>query len=167
MGQGHASLFATRCSTYRQTMDVATWVGVGTLATAVIGLSLVVWQLREQRRAMRAEFGNLYIQRYWQIDDDLLLAEKGTPLHDQHRHRYLRLFEDEFDVSALGFLDTHQWASWHAVLDEPAALATVRRDLEECSPSDTSFKRLRACIDQREKEKRAHPAAACAGCLSE
>jgi hypothetical protein len=31
------------------------------------------WQLHEQRRAVRAEFGNLYIQRYWDTDDALLL----------------------------------------------------------------------------------------------
>ncbi len=80
---------------YRPCMDGATWIGLGTLVTAVVGLSLVAWQLREQRRGMRAEFGNLYIERYWQIDDHLLLEPKGSERHRQHRHRYLRLFEDE------------------------------------------------------------------------
>jgi hypothetical protein len=32
-------------------------LGLGTLITAFMGFSLVGWQLREQRRAMRAEFG--------------------------------------------------------------------------------------------------------------
>lgn len=58
-------------------MDGATWIGLGTLLTAIVGLSLVGWQLHEQRRTMRAEFGNLYIQRYWDIDDALLLEAKG------------------------------------------------------------------------------------------
>jgi hypothetical protein len=44
----------------------------------------VAWQLREQRRGMHAEFGNLYIVRYWQIDDDLLLEPKGSERHRQH-----------------------------------------------------------------------------------
>ena len=52
---------------------------------------------------MQAEFGNLYIQRYWNIDDDLLLALKGSEKHRRHGRRYLRLFEDEFDVASLGF----------------------------------------------------------------
>src|SRR3954468_16244014 len=107
-------------------MDSATWVGLGTMVIAIVGLSLVGWQLREQRRAMRAEFGNLYIQRYWQIDDDLLLEAKGSDRHKQHRHRYLRLFEDEFDVALLGFLDGEQWRAWHSVLDNPAALVRVQ-----------------------------------------
>ena len=89
-------------------MDGATWIGLGTLVAAVVGLSLVAWQLREQRRGMRAEFGNLYIERYWQIDDDLLLEPKGSERHRQHRHRYLRLFEDEFDGAYLDFLDPRQ-----------------------------------------------------------
>jgi len=71
---------------------------------------------------MRAEFGNLYIERYWQIDDDLLLEPKGSERHRQHRHRYLRLFEDEFDVAYLDFLDPQQWEAWHSVLDDPRAL---------------------------------------------
>ncbi len=66
-------------------MDGAAWIGLGTLVTAVVGLSLVAWQLREQRRGMRAEFGNVYIERYWQIDDDLLLEPKGSERHRQHR----------------------------------------------------------------------------------
>lgn len=96
-------------------MDSATWIGLGTLVTAVVGLSLVAWQLRDQRRAMRAEFGNFYIQRYWAIDDAMLLEPKGTDDHRRQRHRYLRLFEDEFDVASLGFLDDEQWAVWHGV----------------------------------------------------
>jgi hypothetical protein len=72
---------ARRCA-YCLHVDNATWVAIGTLAVAVAGLGLIIEQLRLQRRAMRAEFGNLYIERYWQIDDELLLEERaprGTP----------------------------------------------------------------------------------------
>ena len=144
-------------------MDGATWIGLGTLVTAVVGLSLVAWQLREQRRGMRAEFGNLYIERYWQIDDDLLLEPKGSERHRQHRHRYLRLFEDEFDVAYLDFLDPQQWEARHSVLDDPRALLRVKDDLHVCNPAKDEFDRLRACVEQREREGRAHNPANCRG----
>lgn len=144
-------------------MDGATWIGLGTLVTAIVGLSLVGWQLREQRRAMRAEFGNLYIQRYWEIDDALLLETKGSERHKQHRHRYLRLFEDEFDVASPGFLDREQWKAWHSLLDDMSALARVKDDLHVCNPAEDQFERLRACIGQRDRDGRAHDVSKCIG----
>ena len=146
-------------------MDADLWMGLGTLTVAVVGLGLVVWQLREQRRGMRAEFGNLYVQRYWEIDDDLLLERKGTDKHRQHRHRYLRLFEDEFDVAALGFLDSRQWEAWHGVLDADGSRARVKDDLEVCDPDGYSFMRLRACIAQRDGDRSAHSVEECRGGL--
>lgn len=147
-------------------MDAATWIGLATLTAAVVGLTLVVRQLREQRRAMRVELGNLYIQRFWQIDDDLLLEPKGTKRHNQHRHRYLRLFEDEFDVAALDFLDERQWDVWHSVLDDPNALSLVESDLTLCSPAGDNFVRLRRCIQQRVQDGRRHGVGECQGTSS-
>jgi hypothetical protein len=144
-------------------MDGATWIGLGTLVAAVVGLTLVGRQLREQRRAMRAEFGNLYIQRYWDIDDDLLFEAKGSKRHEQHRRRYLRRFEDEFDVAYLGFLDKQQWKAWHSVVDDPRALDRVRDDLRVCDPVSNEFRRLRACIAQRDRDA-FHDVAHCVGC---
>lgn len=144
-------------------MDSATWIGLGTLVTAIVGLSLVAWQLREQRSAMRAEFGNMYIEHYWQIDDNLLFEPKGSDRHRQHRHRYLRLFEDEFDVANLGFLDVPQWRAWHGVLDDAPALDLVKDDLRVCDPEAAAFRRLRACIAQRDRDSRGHDASNCAG----
>lgn len=148
---------------YGAHMSVADWLGVGTLTVAAVGLCFVVFQLSEQRRAMRAQFGNLYIERFWQIDDALLLETKGTELHRRHRHRYLRLFEDEFDVARLGFLDERQWAVWHSVLDEPEALSLVKKDLELCAPDEEKFQRLRACIVQRDDVGKRHDIANCEG----
>ncbi len=144
-------------------MDVPSWIGLGTLLTAAVGLALVGWQLREQRRALRADFGNLYIQRYWEIDDALLLEPKDTERHRRHRHRYLRLFEDEFDVAGLGFLDAQQWRAWHSILDEPKAMALVRDDLRTCDEAGERFQNLRACIAQRDAEGRPHDIASCSG----
>ncbi len=144
-------------------MDAATWIGLATLTTAVVGLSLVVWQLRDQRRAMRVELGNLYIQRFWTIDDDRLLEPKGTKLHNQHRHRYLRLFEDEFDVAALDFLDKRQWNAWHSVLNDPHELELVKADLADCNAAGDQFHRLRRCIQQRTQHSPQHDVRECHG----
>lgn len=155
-----------RCGRYGLRMDGGTWVGLGTLVTAIVGLTLVAWQLHEQRRTMRAEFGNLYIERYWLIDDALLMETKGSVRHNQHRHRYLRLFEDEFDVASLGFLDTRQWRAWHAVLDDPKSLEQLKDDLRVCNPANDKFVRLRACIGQRDQEGKPHKIGGCLGCSS-
>jgi len=144
-------------------VDGANWIGLGTLLTAVLGVCFVGWQLGEQRRAMRAEFGNLYIQRYWSIDDDLMLADKNSPVHAQHRHRYLRLFEDEFDVASLGFLDKKQWRAWHSVLDSHKMLARLEDDLAVCNPDGDEFDRLRSCLAQRKREDEPHDVSRCLG----
>lgn len=148
---------------YGSTVDIATWIGLGTLVTAIIGLRFVGRQLREQQRTLRAELGNLYIERYWQIDDDLLLERKGSKRHRQHRHRYLRLFEDEFDVAKLGFLDPEQWRVWHGVLSDEGARELIRDDLRVCDPKGDSFRRLRACITQRERDAADHDVRHCEG----
>ena len=147
-------------------MDFQVWLGIGTLSTATAGLMLVTWQLREQRRALRAEFGNLYIQRYWEIDDRLMFETKGSKEHRQNRHRYLRLFEDEFDVAKMGFLEIAQWRAWHSVLDDSHVLARVKGDLMTCNPRRDMFVRLRACIAQREEDQGPHGARACDGLQS-
>lgn len=112
---------------------------------------------------MRADFGNVYIERYWQIDDDLLLEPKGTEAHQRHRHRYLRLYEDEFDAASLGFLERRQWQVWHATLDDPAALNQIGADLDACDPDQERFARIRACIQQRADEQSAHLTRRCRG----
>lgn len=152
-----------RPASYGSTVDSATWIGLGTLVTAIIGLSFVVRQLSEQRRTLRAEFGNLYIARSWQIDDDLLLERKGSKRHRQHRQRYLRLFDDEFDVATLGFLDPEQWRAWHGVLDDAGTRKLVRDDLRVCDPKGDSFRRLRVCIAQRERDGTGHDVRRCEG----
>lgn len=144
-------------------MAAPTWISLATLTTAVVGLGVVVWQLREQRRAMQVELGNLYIQRFWAIDDDLLLEPKGTKLHDLHRHRYLRPFEDEFDVATLDFLDERQWDVWHSVLDDRHGLELVETDLAVCNPAGDQFRRLRRCVRQRTQDRPQHDVSECQG----
>lgn len=77
----------------------------GTLAVAVVGVVGGLMALRQGNRQQRLELGNLYIQRYWAIDDDLLRLPKGSPEHKQARHRYLRLCDDEFEAARRGWVD--------------------------------------------------------------
>lgn len=133
---------------------------VTALATTV-GLVFAGWQLREQTRQKRLNLGQFYIERYWAIDDKLLLATKGSPDHKQHRHRYLRLFEDEFDAARLRWLDAGQWSVWHAYLDDPRQADLIAADLELCDPDEENFALLRSCLRQRRDDGGPHSSKMC------
>lgn len=133
-----------------------------TALAATVGLFFAGWQLREQTRQKRLNLGQFYIERYWSIDDQLLLATKGASDHRQHRHRYLRLFEDEFDAARLKWLDAEQWTVWHAYLDNPQQAELVADDLAICDPEGQNFVLLRTCLHQRANDGRPHRSKTCA-----
>lgn len=144
-------------------MDLASWLSLGTLLALIIGLGLLAWQARGQKRALRAEYGNVYIQRYWQIEDDLLVTDEASPQHRIHLQRYLRLFEDEFDAATLRFLDLPQWAVWHGVLDDDRARQRVTETLQACDPAAGEFRRLKSCLAQRDRDGTRHDISRCKG----
>lgn len=119
---------------------------LGTLVVAVVGVSLAIPQLRQGNRQQLLELGGLYIQRYWQIDDDLLRLPKGSPEHTHPRHRYLRLCEDELEAARNGWLDPKQWWVWHSWLAREAAQGQLRSDLEACDRDGTGFDHIRCCL---------------------
>lgn len=135
---------------------IALAVSAATLIVAIVGLAYAGRELKLQTRQEPLQLGNLYIERYWQIDDDLLITRKGTRKHRQHRHRYLRLFEDEFDAARLGWIAPDQWEAWNAVLDSESQRNLVTRDLREVSSDDHKFVLIRACLRQRKAEGRGH-----------
>lgn len=92
------------------------------------------------------ELGNLYIKRYWEIDDDLLILPKGSPEHTRARYRYLRLSEDEFEAASRRWLDKKQWVVWHEWLTQPKAQDKLREDLSRCSSDPADFDRLQRCL---------------------
>lgn len=92
------------------------------------------------------ELGNLYIKRYWEIDDDLLILPKGSPEHKRARHRYLRLCEDEFEAASRGWLDEKQWVVWHEWLTRAKAHDILRKDLSLCSSDPADFERVQGCL---------------------
>ncbi len=129
-------------------MDTATLPLLGLLLVACVGLK----QLVDIKRASRAAASAAYVQRYWQIADDLRRAG-SDPLEIHGDPRYLQLLEDELAVAAIGLLDEQQWATWHGVLDA----------LQVCDPRTVAFSRLRRCLDQRQRDGARHDISRCAG----
>lgn len=87
-----------------------------------------------------------YLQRFWTIDDDLLIAEKGSDEHRRHVHRYLRLCEDEFEAARQGILDYRYWQLWHSWLASGPMRSQLRADLEVVDAADERFAHIRACL---------------------
>lgn len=56
--------------------NMADWFKGGTLLVALVAVFLGFREFQRSNRHQRLEFGNLYIQRYWQIDDDMLRSPK-------------------------------------------------------------------------------------------
>ncbi|MGJ6980685.1 hypothetical protein ACSDQ9_09185 [Aestuariimicrobium soli] len=128
-------------------MSVSVLIELATLMVAVVGVVGGLIGLQAANRQRRLDLGNLYLQRYWEIDDDLLRLTKGSPEHNQARHRYLRLCEDEFEAAARSWLDPGQWHAWHSWLVTPASRELVRLDLEQCDPERRRFAFLLRCLD--------------------
>ena len=144
-------------------MDLSLGLELGTLVVAVIGVVGGLMALRQGNRQQLLELGNLYIQRYWAIDDDLLRLPKGSTEHKQARHRYLRLCEDEFEAARRGWFDESQWTAWHGWLADPATAVVITEDLEVCDPKANRFEYVRACL----KSGPAHPWKTCAARAAE
>lgn len=128
-------------------------VDILTLAIASIGVSGGLWALRQTRKQRQIELAMLYLQRYWQIDDDLLRFSKGSVDHRQARHRYLRLCEDEFEAARLKTFDRLTWETWHGWLARPESVVKLKGDLEICDPGENYFSHLRACVASRPGHK--------------
>lgn len=139
----------------------ATVTAIAAVFIAGIGIILTMLQLRRQTRQLKLELGNLYLMRYWQIDDDLLISIKGTEDHGRHRHRYLRLCEDEFEAAGRKWLESGQWAVWHEWLVSPQSIGRLVSDLNFCDPGVTRFNSIRKCIAQVHTEGRVHSAGTC------
>lgn len=129
-------------------MDLSSLIlETSTLVVAVGGVTLAMRELRQGNRQQRLELGNLYIQRYWQIDDDMLRLPKGSQEHTHSRHRYLRLCEDEFEAARNGWLDDAQWAVWHSWLTRENGQWQLKSDLDACDLSAAGFEHVRNCLE--------------------
>jgi hypothetical protein len=131
---------------YALPVNISDWLALGTFIVAVVGVVGGLMALRQGNRQQKLELGNLYIQRYWEIDDELLQLPKGSPEHRQSRHRYLRLCEDEFEAARRGWFDERQWSVWHEWLTKSRTAEMVASDLKSCDPETTRFDLVRACL---------------------
>lgn len=138
--------------------SIATLLAVG---VAAVGVVFTLRQVKHQTRQQKLELGNLYLTRYWQIDDNLLLSEKGTDDHARHRHRYLRLCEDEYEAARRDWLDSGQWEAWHEWLVSDRTIGLLEADLELCDPQGTRFSSIRRCIEQVGRDGKTHAAGSC------
>ena len=104
-----------------------------------------------QSRTRKFSLAQVYVQRYWQIDDDL--PPDGSLNHDSANvRRYLRLCEDEFDAARQGWIDVAVWRDWH-----DSILPRLRKlDLEHVR----NFEQLKLCREQRQRD---HKATKCEG----
>lgn len=123
-------------------MSLTDWI---TLIAVLVALIAVVVEGLRVRRGQRHALAAQYIQRYWDIDDQLLLAVKGSESHRRHRHRYLRLCEDEFAAVRAGSLDTEMWKEWHSWLAAPAQRQLLEDDLLTVGDRGV-FEYVRACL---------------------
>lgn len=81
------------------------------IATA-IGVLLAAAGLFAQTHQRKFGIAQLYIERYWQVDE-AFLAERRPHADSADARRYLRLCEDEYDVARLGWIDVGVWRIWH------------------------------------------------------
>lgn len=123
------------------------------------GVLVAVLGVRSSRKQRRVDTGNLYLQRYWKIDDALLISPKGSPEHLRHQHRYLRLSDDEFDAAEQQWIDQSQWIIWHSWLATDQTRRQLTADLSAIGATELDFQNLRLCV---EKSGVGHPWASCA-----
>jgi len=123
-------------------MSPSDWI---TLIAVLVALLAVGVEGVRVRRGQRHALAAQYIQRYWEIDDQLLLVDKGSDKHRHHRHRYLRLCEDEFAAVRVGSLDTEMWMEWHSWLATPTQRRLLAEDLDAVGERGV-FEYVRGCL---------------------
>jgi len=77
------------------------------------GVLLLVPQLRMAQRQRHRQFEDLYIQRYWTINDqsgDLTLT--GSDVKQRNAVAYFRLSEDQMEMRRAGWITDDTWRLW-------------------------------------------------------
>lgn len=139
-------------------MSVPEWVGLVTSCITALGVLLAVPQIVELNRQQHRSFEQLYVQRYWQLQDgysvDFQLGRRNTPLADKDAataRAYLQLCEDELDMFKAGRVTRSTWQNWrsgmepalqsepfHSIISESPASEwpSIREFLKTGSPGD-------------------------------
>lgn len=93
--------------------SVPEWVTAVASLLALVGLAFVWKQLHLQKRQLIRDLENDYLQRYWQIRDNIDAAEPASPTERRWRFAYLRLCEDQIDLhNTPGSITDQTWVHW-------------------------------------------------------
>ena len=136
-------------------INISLLANLVTIVVGGVGVPVALYQLSLARRARQHELANIYIQRFWDIDDARQRATidgKDNEALFQDR-RYVRLCEDEFEIARLGFLDPKTWAVWHSAIRDALQGS---RSLTAAGPDELVL--ARRCRDAAQHEPSACPA---------
>lgn len=108
-------------------------------AATALGVFIAAAGLFAQTRARKFGLAQVYIKRYWEVDE--LFVQDERQRHDStYARRYLRLCEDEFDAARLGWVDIAVWRAWHE---------GIRSQVGEQRFDVSKYGQLARCIEQR------------------
>ena len=95
------------------------------------------------------ELANLYVQRFWHIDDLRQRAAQASNAEEMLLldRMYARLCEDEFEIARVGLLDAKIWAVWHGPIVEG-----LRDSQSLCNASTAEFVLARRCLGAEQHE---------------
>lgn len=106
-----------------------------------------------QTQARKFGLAQVYIQRYWEIDDRFI--EEGCPSPGSaNARRYLRLCEDEFEVARQGWIDLGVWRTWHS---------GIRLQVAELELDVSKYELLSQCVHTPEHQPSRCPSIRTAG----
>lgn len=117
------------------------------MATAV-GVFVGAAGLFAQTRARKFGLAQVYIKRYWEVDE-LFVGDDRQRHESTYARRYLRLCEDEFDAARLGWVDIAVWRAWHE---------GIRSQVQREGFNVDKYVQLKRCIEQSD-----HQATKCRG----
>ena len=92
--------------------SVPEWITALASLGALGGLLLVSSQLRMQKKQLNRDIENDYLQRYWQIRDNIDACSNAGVEQRRWRLAYLRLCEDQIDLAQAGGVTVETWAQW-------------------------------------------------------
>lgn len=129
------------------------WADISQAATAVAVL-IAAGALWVQRRQLRSNFEQKYVDRYWKIDEARLRA--AIDLSNPRRQleirlqdaSYARLCEDEYEMRRLGSVSGSTWRVWHsAIVEQGVVVLEVLADVEFQELSDLRLHYVKCCLE--------------------
>jgi hypothetical protein len=81
-----------------------------------LGVFIGAAGLWAQARQRKLALTQLYVQRFWQLDDLMRDAHSDDIRDSGYWEAYLRLCEDEYEIAHLGWIELSVWEVWHAAI---------------------------------------------------